>query len=482
MMQLWDDLQAIRIVPIRGLLQRLIRVAHDAARVEGRQVDVAMVGEETGVDRAVQDKAFEPLLHVVRNAVGHGIEPPEERVRSGKPAAGRITLEAFREGNTLVIAVSDDGRGLNHDAIAAKARKLGLLTPTEEPTVDRLNNLIFHPGFSTKEQASTISGRGVGMDVVAREIGLLKGTIDLQTEPGRGTRLTVRLPARLALETTMIVRIDGQAFAIPVAQIESASALEIEPEDAGPPGEETGNRLSARVRGQKLPVVFAREILGIGESAPATWPKLLVVRTGGSLVGLAVDAIEGTEELVIKPLCNLLAGHPLISGTSQSESGEVISILNLSGLRRWVGEGSMRHVLEDSPGARRERTTTGPEVLVVDDSISVRKGVARQLRAMGLRVDEVSDGLEALGRLRNLGYALVVTDLEMPRLDGFGLLAEMRRTAALASIPVIVASTRVDPETRQRVAALGARAFLAKPVDPSALAAAVDTLLARAAS
>ena len=224
----------------------------------------------------------------------------------------------------------------------------------------------------------------------------------------------------------MIVRIDGQAFAIPVAQIESASALEIEPEDADPPGEETGNRLSARVRGQKLPVVFSREILGIGESAPATWPKLLVVRTDGSLVGLVVDAIEGTEELVIKPLCNLLAGHPLISGTSQSESGEVISILNLSGLRRWVSGGPMRHGLEDSPGARRERTTTGPEVLVVDDSISVRKGVARQLRAMGLRVDEVSDGLEALGRLRNLGYALVVTDLEMPRLDGFGLLAEMR--------------------------------------------------------
>ena len=211
---------------IRGLFQRLARVAHDAARVEGRQVDVVMVGEETGLDRAVQDKAFEPLLHVVRNAVGHGIEAPADRLASGKSAAGRITLEARREGNTLVVSVQDDGRGLDHEAIAAKARSLGLLLPDEKPSTERLNNLIFHSGFSTKGQANAISGRGVGMDVVAREVGLLKGTIELQTERGRGTRLTIRLPARLALETAMIVRVDGQAFALPVAQIEYAQPLE----------------------------------------------------------------------------------------------------------------------------------------------------------------------------------------------------------------------------------------------------------------
>ena len=188
--------------------------------------------------------------------------------RASRPP-GEITLEALREGNTLVIAVSDDGRGLNHEAIAAKARKLGLLAPAEEPTVDRLNNLIFHPGFSTRNRRARSPAGASAWTSWRGRSACSRGPIDLQTEPGRGTRLTIRLPARLALETTMIVRIDGQAFAIPVAQIESASALEVEPEDAGPPGEETGNRLSARVRGQKLPVVFAREILGIGESAPA---------------------------------------------------------------------------------------------------------------------------------------------------------------------------------------------------------------------
>src|SRR5262249_44717880 len=158
-----------------------------------------MVGEETGVDRAIQDRAFEPLLHVVRNAVSHGIEPPEERVRLGKSPTGRVMLEARREGNTVVIAVVDDGRGLDEGAIAAKARKLGWIGPGEIPGRDRLRTLIFEPGFSTRSTANAISGRGVGMDVVAREIGQLRGTVALDSEPGRGTRLTVRLPARLAL-------------------------------------------------------------------------------------------------------------------------------------------------------------------------------------------------------------------------------------------------------------------------------------------
>jgi chemotaxis protein histidine kinase CheA len=478
--QLWDELQAIRIVAIRGLFQRLIRVAHDAARVEGRQVEVVTVGEETGLDRAVQDKAFEPLLHVVRNAVGHGIELPSDRLKAGKAATGKVTLEARREGNTLVIAVSDDGRGLNHDAIAAKARRLGLLSADERPSVERLNNLIFHSGFSTKQDVSAISGRGVGMDVVASEVSLLKGTIELQTESGRGTRLTIRLPARLALETTMIVRVDGQAFALPVAQIDHAQPFE--------PDQETGQSRKkpgeqgvsfTQFRDRCIPVVQAREMLGITSTLAAEWPKLLVVRLGAGLIGLVVDAIEGTEELVIKSLGSLLAGHPVISGTGMSVTGEVISILNLSVLERWIGEGASNGSLGFSPLANQEGAVPGFAVLVVDDSISVRKVVARQLRVLGFDVDEVSDGLEALARLRSRAYGLVVTDLEMPRLDGFELVAEMRRMGVLATTPVVVASTRVDEGTRNRVLALGARAFLPKPVDPTALASTVGTLLQR---
>jgi chemotaxis protein histidine kinase CheA len=472
--QLWDELQSVRMVPIRILFQRLIRVAHDAARVEGRQVEVVMAGDESGVERALQDKLFEPLLHVVRNAVAHGIEPSEERLRSGKPAAGIIKLEASREGNTLVISVSDDGKGLDHDAIAAKARRLGLLTPGEHPGLERLNSLIFHPGFSTREQASTISGRGVGMDVVAREVGLLRGLIGLETGPGRGTRLTIRLPARLALETTMIVRVAGQAFAVPMSQIDSVQELQAAGGGQNPASRVPKPEDSSIDRHPRIPIIPASQILGIPATDPPACPRLLVARTGGGPVGLSVDSMDGTEELVIKPLCGLLAGHPWVSGTSQSLSGEVTLVLNLTGLHRCLGA-TRRDDPNGGQPLHRKARGGGKVVLLVDDSLSVRKSVARQLRLMGWEVDEVSDGLEALGRLRGRNYALVVTDLEMPRLDGFGLLAELRRSGPLP-VPIVVASTRADPETRRRVAELGARAFLPKPVDPHALTAAIGPL------
>jgi chemotaxis protein histidine kinase CheA/ActR/RegA family two-component response regulator len=489
-LQLWDSFQSLRIVPIRGLFQRLSRVLYEAARVEGRQVELIMVGDETGVDRALQDQAFEPLLHVVRNAVSHGIESPADRVRLGKPPIGRVTLGAHREGNTLVIAVEDDGRGLDEEAIAAKARRLGWLGPDEEAGPDRLRALIFEPGFSTRSTANAISGRGVGMDVVARQIGQLRGTIDLDSQPGRGTRFTLRLPARLALEPSLIVRVGGQPFAIPASQVEQAQPFEPPvPSPAAPrdpdrtdPAPDPPADLTVTYHDQTIPLVFGREILGIGRPRPASWPKLVLVRTGSRLIGLVVDAIDGAEDLVIKPLGALLAGHPLVSGTSLSINGEVILLLNASGLERWskfrrasgTGAPAFCPVRGTNEGPHGEKMA----VLVVDDSISVRRGVARQLRGLGLDVHEVSDGLAALGRLRSSRYGLVVTDLEMPKLDGFALLAEMKRSPALSTIPVIVASTRADPETRRRVLELGAEAMLSKPVDPPELARVVEPFLA----
>lgn len=492
-LQLWDSLQSLRIVPIRGLFHRLVRALQEAARVEGRKVEVVLVGEETGVDRTVQDRAFEPLLHVVRNAVSHGIEPPDERRRFGKPAEGRVTLNARREGNTLVITVADDGRGLDDEAIAAKARKLGWLGPGEVIDRDRLRAMIFEPGFSTRSTANAISGRGVGMDVVAREIGRLRGTIELDSEPGRGTRLTIRLPARLSLEPALIVRVDGQPFAIPASQVEGARPLEEPasdaetPREAGPAGfaEEPDGIPKIRDRDQNVPLVFAREILGISRPGPDSWPRVVLVRAGGRIIGLVVDAIDGTEDLVIKPMGELLSGHPLVAGTSLSVGGEVILVLDPLGLERWALIRQARSMGPEVPGAVRppEEDPPGerPVVLVVDDSISVRRGVARQLHTLGFEVHEVSDGLEALGRLRGSRFDLVITDLEMPRLDGFALLAEMARSPTLATTPVVVASTRNDPETRRRVLGLGARALLAKPMDLPELWRIVEPFLADAA-
>jgi chemotaxis protein histidine kinase CheA/CheY-like chemotaxis protein len=487
--QLWDSFQSLRIVPIRGLFHRLARVLHEAGRVEGRQVEVVMRGEETGVDRAMQDKAFEPLLHVVRNAVGHGIEPPADRARACKPATGRVTLEARREGNTLAIVVEDDGKGLDSEAIADKARRLGWLAADETPTPKQLNAFIFQPGFSTRSHANEISGRGVGMDVVAREVSKLRGTVDLASQPGRGARITLRLPSQLAMETTLIVRVAGHGFAVPASQIESVQPFEAPIPSSGSPSVDGGLTAAASsgagptvlFHDQPVPVVFVSDTLGIGHRTSPPWRKLMLVRAGSRIIGLVVDTIEGTEDLVIKPLGALLTGHPLVSGTSLSVNGELICVLNPKGLERWLIYHEVSEkvpalaslVQEPRHGFRAER----PTVLVVDDSISVRRGIARQLRGLGLEVHEVSDGMEALSRLRSSSYGLVVTDLEMPRLDGFALLAEMKRSGPLAAIPVVVASTLCDAETERRVLELGAKALFSKPVDPGKLARITELLL-----
>jgi CheY-like chemotaxis protein len=228
-------------------------------------------------------------------------------------------------------------------------------------------------------------------------------------------------------------------------------------------------------------VVFGREILGIGCPGWVPWPKLVVVRTGSRLIGLVVDEIDGAEDLVIKPLGELLAGHPLVSGTSLSINGEVILVLNASGLERrlTIPKASGMGSAASCPVRGLGEASLGEPmaVLVVDDSISVRRCLARQLHDLGLDVHEVSDGLEALSRLRRCRYGLVVTDLEMPKLDGLALLAEMKRSPTLATIPVLVASTRDDSETRLRVRELGAQALLSKPVDPLELVRIVEPLL-----
>lgn len=470
-LQLWESLQAIRITPVRGLFQRLARVAHDAARVEGRQVEVVMVGEESGLDRAVQDKAFEPMLHMVRNAVGHGIEGPADRVKAGKSPSGRVTLTARREGNTLVLSVADDGRGLDYVAIETKARRVGLIGRDETPNLNRLNGVVFQAGFSTREEANSISGRGVGMDVVAQEVARLHGTIDLASQPGFGTTMTVRLPVRLALERVMIVRIDDQAFALPVALVDLAQAFD--------PAEQEGwgGDATVRVRGRNVPLVDAREALGFSTTPPTSNPKLLLVQADDDSLALLVDSIEGTRELVLRPLGPLLAGHPVISGTGLSVNGEAILALNPTGMARWLRAGAHPSQAPNRKGAVRQAP-----ILVVDDSISVRRVVTRNLRALGYEVEEVSHGLEALGKVRNHTYSMILTDLEMPQLDGFELLAELGRSRSLETLPVVVASTKSDPNTRRRILDLGARAFLTKPVEPEELARVIRPLLENAAA
>jgi CheY-like chemotaxis protein len=275
------------------------------------------------------------------------------------------------------------------------------------------------------------------------------------------------LPARLSRQQATIFRVDGRAFALPVELVELAQPFD----PAGVNRDGPVPRVFAR--DQWVPLVQARDVIGVPPLEPGSCPKLLLVRADGGLLAVLVDSIEGTGELVVKPLGPLLSGHPSVAGTSLSVTGEIVLTLNPSGLARQAGARG-RHGTSSAEARRAPRAVP---VLVVDDSISVRTVVARYLRALGHEVEEASDGLEALGRLRTRAYGLVVSDLEMPRMDGFELLAELGRLEIAPAVPVVVASTLADPETRRKVLALGAREFLPKPIEPAALSSLVRDLL-----
>lgn len=467
-LQLWDALQAMRVEPMRKTLQKLARAAIAAARTPGeeKEISVELAGEETGADKTVQERVSSALMHVVRNAVGHGIESPEERERAGKPRDGRITLAAANAGNTLVVRISDDGRGLDHAAIERKAKQKGLIADDSHPTMEELNKIIFLPGFSTAQRTTGLQGRGVGMDEVAAIVSQLQGTIEISSRKGEGTTFTVRLPARFALEQGVVVWIDGQLFALPVASILSTVLFD--------DSDRTSDGISPLLhyKGRRASLINARAVLGVSRTPSPIAPKVLILEAGGGrLAAVMVDAIEGPRELVVKPLPALIAGHPLITGTGLSTSGEVIFLLDPAALARREPEPPPRR----REAAKHER---GDAVLVVDDSLSVRRANARVLRGKGFEVDEASDGMEALQKLRSRTYRLVLSDLEMPRMDGFELLAELGRSGLLDGIPVIVASTKSDAETRRKVIQLGARSFIPKPIGPEAWSGIVDPLLA----
>ncbi len=273
--QLWDAMQAIRLVPARGLFRKLERVVRDAARSEGRSLEVITRGDDTALDRSILEHVFNPMLHLVRNAVAHGLEPDDVRRAAGKPGAGRITLEVRQEGSAVVLTVEDDGRGLDEASIASKARQLGLIGPDEPIRPERLHSLIFAPGFSTRSVANAVAGRGIGLDVVAQDVSRLRGTIDLCTRPGRGTRFTLRLPARSSLEWALVFRVAGQCFAIPLGEVDRAEVLDTE---AAPP---IACARMVRVQDRELPLVDARRALGFSTTPGGVCSRLLIANVAG---------------------------------------------------------------------------------------------------------------------------------------------------------------------------------------------------------
>ncbi len=472
-----QELMELRRLPIGGLFQRLQRVIRDAAKSEGKLVEIVFEGQGARAERAVQERLFEPLLHLVRNAVSHGIDTPDERNKIGKSAAGRITLAAWSDATSLCIEVRDDGRGMNDEVLESRGRELGLLPQGQAVSRSQLWNLIFQPGFSTKAAVSEISGRGVGMDVVNNWVRRLRGRIDVESVSGQGTTFRIQIPLRSAVEHAMVVQAGGQLFALPMHTIGGTSDAKLRM-----------NGLSTSMA--EVRAIPLSQILGRGENASGRGCHIALrdsVRTTqtakSSPVGdvtIVVDTIVGVEEIVVRSLPPLLQRNEFFAGVTLSGRAETVLLLDVS---KVIERG--RRMIYDEPDASQRNEFSHDRsspahcqnsVLVVDDSVVVRRRLSKKLTAAGHTVREAANGREAMAVLNVGGITAVITDLDMPGMTGVELMQEMKRQKPYRTIPVTVLSSRDEDSMPPEVGELRPDAILQKPVTDQTVNSIVDWL------
>jgi len=458
----------VRLVPLDTVFRRLLRPVRDAARQQGKLVDLQLVGGDVQLDKSIVEALYPPLLHMLRNAVSHGIELPAVRQARGKPATGVARIVAMQRHNSMLLSVQDDGAGLDFEAILAKGRALGLVAPDAKPARDQLLPLIFRPGFTTGEAATDFSGRGMGLDVVARDIAALNGSMVVDSTDRQGTTIRIALPTTTSIDEVLLLQAGAQSFALPIDFIEQVLAIEMaELMDVdGQP--------MLKVRNELLPVLSLAPLAG--EPAPTENAVAVLLRAGDRAMALIVDRVQAQQEVVIRPLGPLLDTHPFLSGATISGAGVVIFVLHVGRLFDMLASVAARQptfILSESSDVE---PTEARAVLFVDDSISVRKLAARFLESSGLEVDTAVDGLDALEKLASGRFRVVITDLEMPRMHGYELMAEIQRHPEYRHLPVIVCTSRSSEKHRRRARELGAQGYITKPFTKEQLLADIQRL------
>ena len=469
---LQEGLMRTRMVPFNKHAQRLTRIVRQVAAEEGRKVELVIEGGSGEVDRQVLDRMLGPLEHLLRNAVVHGIEPPEARTAAGKPEAGRVELLLAREGSEVVITVADDGAGINLPAVRAKAVSLGILEEGRSITDEQARQLILEPGFSTAGRLTQAAGRGVGLDVVATEVKKLGGALFIDSRPGGGTRFVVRLPFTLAITQALVVRSGEELFALPLPAIEGVvrvPAAEVARQLAGEaaPFEYAGESY----RFQHLSAFVGNEPQPAPDREPAV--PVILVRAGEHSTGIVTDELFGSREIVVKTVGPQISGIRGISGATILGDGRICIILDVGALVRsdWRLRGPQR------PAA--PRVDTRPLALVVDDSITVRRVTQRLLERNGLRVVTAKDGLDAMAVLQDKRPDVILLDIEMPRMDGYEVAAHVRGDPDLRDIPIVMITSRVGDKHRARAIELGVSDYLGKPYQESQLLRVLEPLVGR---
>ncbi|HEY8119566.1 MAG TPA: Hpt domain-containing protein [Methylophilaceae bacterium] len=470
--ELQHGLMNVRMVPFSLISERLQRIVRQTARELDKRVEMTIDGEGVEIDRSVLDKIGAPLEHLLRNAVAHGMETPAERKKLGKPEVGAITLKVRQESDEIVLTVTDDGAGINLQRVREKAIENGLLSKDQEISEQALMSVIFEPGFSTASTISQIAGRGVGLDVVRSDIAALAGRIDVSNSMGKGAVFSIFLPVTLSVAQVVMIRAGHRVFALPSVMVEQVQKLK--PTALAAAYEKQSISWSDR----EYPFHYLSKLIGESEHAPEEqiYTPLLLLRSGTFRIALHVDEIISNQEVVMKAIGPQLARVPGIIGATVMGDGNIVLLINPVQLanREVLAVGSVK-VSTATPAV----VDTRPVVMVVDDSLTMRKVLGRLLEREGYLVITAKDGMDALQKLQEVMPSIILTDIEMPRMDGFGFARNVRDDKRTAHIPMIVISSRTAEKHRAVAHELGINAFLGKPVQDDELIAEISLQLGK---
>ncbi|MBC7858564.1 MAG: response regulator, partial [Burkholderiaceae bacterium] len=454
-----DEVLALRMRPFRDGVHAFPRMVRDLARNLGKEVRLDIDGEDTLVDRDILTHIESPLNHILRNALDHGMESPAARLQAGKPAIGSIRIEARHRGGMLNIEIGDDGRGIDFEAIRRAlieramvgAELAAALTPAE------LLEFLFLPAFSLKAAPDALSGRGVGLDVVFETIRQQNGTVLLSSEPGQGFRIALTLPLTQSITRALVLEIGGEPYAIPIVNVERV--LRVAPAAL----HTLENKQFFDYHGEHLGLVSAAQVLELGQGAAGALDlPVVLIGAGARRYALVVEAIRGEQSLAVQALDPLFGKLRNIAAGALLDSGEPVLILDVPDLLLSIDKLLREGALQSLAGAAQALQRGVKRILVVDDSLTVREMERKLLQGRGFAVDVAIDGIDGWNAVRGGDYDLVISDVDMPRMDGIELVALIRKDPHLHALPVMIVSYKDRPEDRARGMAAGADYYLTK--------------------
>ena len=477
--EIQESLMRTRLVPFTGMLPRLQRIVRTTSSALNRPAELVVYNTEGELDRTILERLITPFEHMLRNAVDHGIESPEERLKLGKPEVGQIELNISRQGTDVVVSFSDDGKGIDANKIRAKAENLGLIGVNQKLDQQEIIQFIFHPGFSTAQQVTQISGRGVGLDVVQSEIRELGGHVTVESVLGEGTTFSIRVPTTVAVSDALMVKVGDQQFALPLAQIDrivriAPSALEAY--FASDADHFSIDHVEYKLR-------YLSEFVG-HQNAPrlnnmgTALPVLLIKGSAGQSIALLVDQLIGSRsQIVVKSIGQQFSKVGVIAGATILGDGQVCLILDGQNIARQV-QTSLRDTSQMQNSRDFDATDKQSRlVMIVDDSVTVRKVTSRLLERHGYEVMTAKDGVDAMEQLENSRPDLMLLDIEMPRMDGFEVTNLVRHHEIHRDLPIIMITSRTGEKHRERAMSLGVNHYMGKPFQEAELLAQVQTLL-----